>query len=65
MSGDKVVLEEVLKQQKQERASSLSSDQFFEVFCADQILKDCILPETNESHRCKNHKSNVNLTTYN
>lgn len=40
MAGDKVVLEEVLKQQKAERAPSLSADKFFEVFCVDQILKD-------------------------
>jgi hypothetical protein len=40
MAGDKVVLEEVLKQQKQERAPTLSADKFFEVFCVDQILKD-------------------------
>jgi hypothetical protein len=40
MAGDKVVLEEVLKQQKQERAPTLSPDKFFEVFCVDQILKD-------------------------
>src|ERR1700733_10903904 len=40
MAGDKVVLEEVLKQQKQERAPSLGADKFFEVFCVDQILKD-------------------------
>jgi hypothetical protein len=40
LAGDKVVLEEVLKQQKQERAPKLSADKFFEVFCVDQILKD-------------------------
>jgi AIPR protein len=40
MAGDKVVLEEVLKQQKQERAPALKADKFFEVFCVDQILKD-------------------------
>src|ERR1051326_33913 len=40
MAGERVVLEEVLKQLKAERAPTLSVDKYFEVFCVDQLLKD-------------------------
>lgn len=40
MAGERVVLDEVLKQLKSERAPSLNADKYFEVFCVDQILKD-------------------------
>jgi hypothetical protein len=40
MAGERVVLDEVLKQLKAVRAPSLSLDKYFEVFCVDQLLKD-------------------------
>lgn len=40
MSGERVILDEVLKQHNQSRAPNLSPDKFFEVFSVDQILKD-------------------------
>jgi hypothetical protein len=40
MAGEKVVLEEVLKQHQAGRAPNLSASDFFEVFSVDQIMKD-------------------------
>lgn len=40
MAGERVVLDEVLKQLKAERAPALTTDKYFEVFCVDQLLKD-------------------------
>ena len=40
MAGERVVLDEVLKQLNAERAPALSPDEFFEVFSVDQLLKD-------------------------
>jgi hypothetical protein len=40
MAGERVVLDEVLKQLKADRAPTLSIDEFFEVFTVDQLLKD-------------------------
>ena len=40
MPGERVVLEEVLKQLKAQRAPTLSMDKYFEVFCVDQLMKD-------------------------
>jgi len=40
MAGERVVLDEVLKQLKADRAPALSADEFFEVFTVDQLLKD-------------------------
>ena len=40
MAGERVVLDEVLKQLKADRAPTLSADDFFEVFSVDQLLKD-------------------------
>jgi hypothetical protein len=40
MAGEHVVLDEVLKQLKAERAPRLPNDKYFELFCIAQLLKD-------------------------
>jgi hypothetical protein len=40
VAGERVVLEEVLKQLRADRAPTISADEFFEVFSVDQLLKD-------------------------
>ncbi len=40
MAGERVVLDEVLKQINAERAPTLAPDEFFEVFTVDHLLKD-------------------------
>lgn len=39
-NNDQIILDQVLEQQKADRASHMSSSEFFEVFVAEQILKD-------------------------
>ncbi|APR37439.1 AIPR family protein [Paraburkholderia sp. SOS3] len=39
-SNDKIILEQIIDQQHQERAPSTSKSEFFEIFVAEQVLKD-------------------------
>ncbi|WP_321965220.1 AIPR family protein [Paraburkholderia sp. J7] len=39
-SNDKIILEQIIDQQQQERAPSTSKSEFFEIFVAEQVLKD-------------------------
>lgn len=40
MSNDKIILDEILKQQQEARAPDLSASKYFEVFVTEQVLKD-------------------------
>ncbi|OMG70446.1 AIPR family protein [Burkholderia ubonensis] len=39
-SNDKIILEQIIDQQHQERAPATSKSEFFEIFVAEQVLKD-------------------------
>lgn len=40
MINDKIILDEILESQRAERAPHMKSNKFFEVFVAEQLLKD-------------------------
>ena len=39
-SNDRIILDEILKQRQAEVAPELSASDFFELFTAEQVLKD-------------------------
>jgi hypothetical protein len=39
-ANDKIILEQIIEQEHRERASSSAKTDFFEIFVAEQVLKD-------------------------
>jgi hypothetical protein len=40
MSNDRIILDEILSQQHKERAPTLTSSKYFELFVTDQVLNN-------------------------